>query len=229
MTSVIAHRGASRTHVPNSLAAIRAAREQGADAVALDVRRTADGVIVVHDDAQLADGRVLAEVDAGDLPASVPLLIDALEAAGDLVVAVELRNTRDDPGYDPEHRVSEGVAALMLSCAPEQVLVTSLNLDALARIRTIAPELATAWRCFDLLDANAAIERCVAAGHRGLHPHVSYVDRRLVERAHAAGLAVRPWLVDDPARMAELVALGVDGLVTDVPEVARRVVDAAPA
>ena len=42
-------------------------------------------------------------------------------------------------------------------------------------------------------------------------------------RCHAAGLAVNVWTVDDPDRMVELVALGVDGIVTNVPDVALRV------
>ncbi len=49
------------------------------------------------------------------------------------------------------------------------------------------------------------------------------VDEGFVERAHAAGLAVLPWTVNDPARMVELVEAGVDGLVTDYPDRAASV------
>ncbi|MGI9623012.1 MAG: glycerophosphodiester phosphodiesterase, partial [Acidimicrobiales bacterium] len=57
-------------------------------------------------------------------------------------------------------------------------------------------------------------------------PHDATVDRRFVQRAHAAGLLVYPWTVNDEERMAELVDLGVDGIITDLPDVARVVVDA---
>lgn len=223
MTSVIAHRGAARTHRPNSIAAIGAAVALGVDWVALDVRRSADGVVVVHDDAQLADGRAVSEVPAEALGDDVPLLIDAVEACGRVGVAVVLRNTRDDPGYDPEHRVSEGVAALMRSRDPAGVLVISMNLAALARIRAIAPELTTAWMCFDVLDPASVVARCREAGHGRLQLHVSRLDRRVVDQVRGAGVVLDAWGVDDAARMAELVAWGVDGIVTEVPDVACRV------
>ena len=70
------------------------------------------------------------------------------------------------------------------------------------------------------------VTRVVAAGHRALHPYDWFVDQALVDRCHAAGLRVNVWTVDDPTRMAELRDLGVDGLCTNVPDVARRVVDA---
>jgi glycerophosphoryl diester phosphodiesterase len=66
----------------------------------------------------------------------------------------------------------------------------------------------------------------VRHGHGALHPYEAHVDRKLVEVAHAAGLVVNTWTVDDPVRIAELDALGVDGVVTNVPDVARTVVDA---
>ena len=68
--TVIAHRGAREAARENTLPAFRLAREFGAEWVELDARRTADGVVVVHHDAQLADGRVLAELTVDELPNS---------------------------------------------------------------------------------------------------------------------------------------------------------------
>ena len=53
------------------------------------------------------------------------------------------------------------------------------------------------------------------------------VDAGAGGAAHAEGLSVYPWTVDDPARMAELVGLGVDGIITNVPDVARDLIDAS--
>jgi glycerophosphoryl diester phosphodiesterase len=61
-----------------------------------------------------------------------------------------------------------------------------------------------------------------------LGPHHSLVTRELVDAAHAAGKRVVPWTVNDPARMAELIALGVDGLTTDRPELARTLRRSGP-
>ena len=64
--AVIAHRGASRAERENTVAAYRRAGEMGADAVELDVRRTTDGVLVVHHDPHLGDGRLIAAARAGE-------------------------------------------------------------------------------------------------------------------------------------------------------------------
>ena len=77
--TVIAHRGAREAAQENTLPAFRLAREFGAEWVELDARRTADGVVVVHHDAQLADGRVLAELTVDELPEFIPSLAEALE------------------------------------------------------------------------------------------------------------------------------------------------------
>ena len=60
-----------------------------------------------------------------------------------------------------------------------------------------------------------------------VHPFDAMCDGGFVRRAHDAGLAVNVWTINDPERMSELLAMGVDGLITDVPDVARAVIDAA--
>ncbi len=63
VTMVLAHRGASATHTENTLDAFRAARDQGAHGIELDVRRTADGILVIHHDALVEDGRAIGATD----------------------------------------------------------------------------------------------------------------------------------------------------------------------
>jgi glycerophosphoryl diester phosphodiesterase len=106
------------------------------------------------------------------------------------------------------------------------VLVSSFNLATIDRVRALDPHVPTAWLTFDETDVEATIARAVRHGHGALHPYEAHVDRVLVEAAHAAGLVVNAWTVDEPGRIAELVALGADGIVTNVPDVARTVVDA---
>ena len=131
MVTVIAHRGASAAAPENTIEAFRLARELGADWVELDVRRTADGVVVVHHDAHLADGRMVGDLAVDDLPEHVPSLAEALEACEGMGVNIEIKNLPDDPDFDADHLVSAAVAGLVAAyLGPERSLVTSFNVDA---------------------------------------------------------------------------------------------------
>ncbi len=228
MTSVIAHRGASSTHPENTLAAFAAAREQGADWVELDARRTADGAVVVHHDPVLSDGRIIVELPAAELPADVPSLADALDACAGMGVNIEIKNLPDDPDHDPTNRIVDDVLSLLAERGErEAALITCFDLAVIDHVRAVAPEVATGWLVLDARDVAATVQRCVRHGHGALNPFVAFVDGELIDAAHAAGLVVNTWTIDDPMRIAELVALGIDGVITNDPAAARRVVDAS--
>ena len=226
MTLVVAHRGASVAAAENTLPAFRLARELGADWVELDARRTADGMVVVHHDAHLADGRALGEVACDDLPPSVPSLAEALEECDGMGVNIEIKNLPDDPDFDADHLVADAVAGLVQAyLGPERALVSSFNIDAVDRLHAVDPTIPVGWLTFDLGDPAAAVERAVVLEMTAIHPYDAHVDSSLVRRAHEAGLQLHVWTVDDPARMAELTEMGVDGIITNEPGVAREVVD----
>jgi glycerophosphoryl diester phosphodiesterase len=224
MTAIWAHRGASRAERENTLAAFAAAVAMGADGVELDVRRTADGALAVHHDATLPDGRLLADVAVADLPADVPLLDAALDACGDLVVNVEIKNLPGEPDFDPEERLATQVARLVADeRLHERVLVSSFNLKAVDRCLEVDASVPTAFLVMLAPDRDVAgrmVDRARRHGHRALHPHHVGVTPHLVELCRAVGLACNTWTVDDPGRMRELAALGVDAIVTNVPDVA---------
>ncbi len=225
MTQVIAHRGAREAATENTLPAFRIAREMGADWVELDVRRTADGVVVVHHDAHLADGRMLAELNCEDLPESIPSLAEALEECDGMKVNIEIKNLRDDPDYDAEHLVSDAVAGLVAAyLGPDRALVSSFNIDTLDRLHQVDPTIPLAF-LYGIGDPVSNIERAVAHEMTAIHPYDPLVDAALVKRAHAAGLVVNVWTVNDGDRMEELIGYGVDGICTDRPDLARAVVD----
>ena len=84
--------------------------------------------------------------------------------------------------------------------------------------------IATAWLVVDV--PAGAVDVCwPTRGHRALHPWVGALDRATVDACHAAGIAVNTWTCDDPERMRELIAWGVDGICTNVPDVALAVRD----
>jgi glycerophosphoryl diester phosphodiesterase len=229
---VIGHRGASAARRENTVEAFAHAAELGADWVELDVRRTADAALVIHHDAVLPDGRVIVELTAAELPPSVASLHEAMAACAGMGVNVEIKNVPDDPDWDPEDRIAHEVAELLLDPpAAWQVdltciLVTSFNPRTVGVVRDRSTTIPTGQLVFDLSDPVRTVERAAAAGHVSLNPWDPFVDEALMELTRAAGLAVYPWTVDDPDRMQILVELGVDGIITNVPDVGRSVVDA---
>jgi glycerophosphoryl diester phosphodiesterase len=221
VTKVIGHRGAPRQARENTVAAFAAARSSGADMVELDVRRTADHALVVHHDAALEDGRPIIELPAGALPSWLPTLAAALAACDGMEVNVEIKNSPRDPDFDPDDAVAAAVAAVIADAGwRDRVIVSSFNARTIAAVKAADAGLATGFLVLPGADAIALIEVTRAAGHDAIHPYDTSTTEELIAAAHAAGLLVNTWTVDEPGRMTELAAWGVDGVVTNVPDVA---------
>ncbi len=226
MTQVMAHRGASAAAAENTLPAFRLARELGADWVELDARLSLDGVVVVHHDAHLSDGRMVSEVASDELPEYVPSLAEALEECEGMGVNIEIKNLPDDPDYDADHAVVDAVAGLVQAyLGPERAIVSSFNMDSVDRLHRADPSIPVAWLFFEMTDPMSVVDRAVAHEMTAIHPYDNLVDSAMVRRAHEAGLLVNVWTVDDPERMAALIEMGVDGICTNAPDVGRSVVD----
>jgi glycerophosphoryl diester phosphodiesterase len=220
---IIAHRGASAAHPENTVEAFAAAGPLGADAVELDARRTADGAVVVHHDDALADGRVIVATGRDALPSEVPSLAEALDACGDLVVNVEIKNWPDDADFDPTEMVADAVVAEVRRRGnDEQILVSSFHMPTVDHVRAARPGLATAFLHVQQ-DALAALEEAVAHGHGALHPWYGWATEEAIAAAHARGVVVNAWTVDEPEWMERLAGWGIDGIVTNVPDVALEV------
>lgn len=226
---VIAHRGASRARAENTIAAFRHAVELGADAVELDVRRTADGVLVVRHDAALQDGRPIVSLTRAELlrrDPSIPGLEEALRACDGVWVNIEIKNSPVDPDWDPDDRVvTEVVDLVERSALLDRVLLSSFNPATIRRSLDISPTLPTALLVGRTADPLPFVAAAAAAGHRALHPSGSSLGgskaRALIAAAHQAELFVNVWTVDDPTEMRRLSDVGVDGIITNVPDVAR--------
>ena len=105
------------------------------------------------------------------------------------------------------------------------VVLSIFNPDVIDHVHTLAPSLPTGMLTFALDDPAETITRSASNGYRALHPFDGTVDRVLVDLAHDHGLAVNVWTVDHPGRIAALAVMGVDGICTNVPDVARRVLE----
>ena len=229
MTLVIAHRGASSARQQNTLDAFRLAVEMGTDFIELDVRRSRDDVLIIHHDAHLPDGRFIVEHDYDDLPDFVPTLAEALDACEGARVNIEIKNEPDEPGYDEAHQISDAVVGLALAFRPpEELLVTSFNLDTVKRIRAVNQEIPVGFVSgYEILQVQMLLDHLAESGMTVVAPYDPTVDRRFIDMAHEAGLVVYAWTVNDADRMAELADMGIDGLITDTPDVARAVIDGA--
>jgi glycerophosphoryl diester phosphodiesterase len=221
---VIGHRGASRAYPENTLAAFQGAIDQRADGVELDVRRTADGALALSHDDTLADGRVLVELQQVELPPDVPILARALDVCHPLAtVNIEIKNWPDDKDFDPSAQLADDVVALLEARGElddGRNLISCFHLPTVDRVHELAPGLATAWLLGVIDDAAVLIDRAVQHGHVAIHPHHAFVNDELVMRAHDAGLAVNTWTCDEPDRIRWLADVGVDAVVTNVPDIA---------
>lgn len=232
--AIIGHRGATAYRPENTMAAFRRAVELGAAWVELDVHLTRDHELVVIHDARLertTDGtgyvghHTLADVrrlDAGSwfapdfAGARVPTLAEVLEWARHQAITVDIE-IKNGPCFYVG--IEDAVVALVeRSRMVEQVMVTSFDHRAAARVKALDGRIVMGL----LYSARPADPVALA---RQLHADVllpawPYVVGEDVRAIHDAGLAVVTWTSSDPAVLKSLRAAGVDGVVTDHPDIA---------
>ncbi len=230
MPKVIAHRGASADAPENTLAAFQLALDCGADGIELDVMLSKDEQLaVIHDDTidrtTNGSGRVrdltlseLQSFDAGGRQ-KIPSLNEVFDQfGGKFLINIELKNYASILDSLPV-KVAWLVEEYGLA---ESVLISSFNPFNLPRFRRRMPEVPLGlitqpgqsrywiWRLFQ---------------YEALHPHLSDVDKDLVSAVHARNRQINTWTPDDPDVIRRLAEMGVDGLVTNVPKLAREVLE----
>ena len=230
---VIAHRGSSITAPENTLAAFRLAAEQHTDFIELDVQESADGqVLVVHDSDLMKVGRYppkIWEADAAALEAvdigsfkdpsysgeRVPTLAEALAVCkGRCRVVVELKS------YGHNQRLEERVIDIVEQAGmQDDCIFMSLDYAMVKKLKGLRPN----WRVGALVAK--AIGDLTELHTDFLAVEARMATRRFVRRAHLAGQDVYIWTVDDAAWMLLALSRGVDGLITNKPDLARQVIE----
>lgn len=217
------HRGAPNRARENTLAAFAAAADEGATGVELDVRLAAGHALLLHHDVTLADGTPVAVLDEANRPSWMPTLAESLDALRGLVVNIELKHYPGESDHNPEAPIADAVVALLAERGGrDQVIVSCFDWPTLERVRALAPAVPTGLLHVGR-SAAAALAHAAAGGHAAVHPHLSSVDAAMVAEAHAVGIAVHVWTVDDPDQMRELAAAGVDAIITNEPARAAEV------
>jgi glycerophosphoryl diester phosphodiesterase len=236
MTLVIAHRGASAYAPENTMPAFELAVRQGADMLELDVQRSSDGVLVIfHDDTterwdgrqRLASGCTLTELLALDIGgAKVATLAEVCVFAREQGVRlnVELKGA----GF------GAAVARMLRAERVEDlVLISSFEEDALVEIAAASPSLPRAYlmgtetyRPAVRLREGWPFSALQRTGSTAWHPAYQLpLLTWLIPRVRRAGFQVNVWTVDEVQWMRKLIGLGADGIITDMPDVLRQIVD----
>jgi glycerophosphoryl diester phosphodiesterase len=245
------HRGAAGLAPENTLVSFRRARDEGADILEIDVHATADGeIVVIHDPTldRTTDGGgpvaalsavEIARLDAGfrftpdggrSFPyrgqgVGVPRLVDLLHAFPDMPLNIEIK--QGTPGI-----VAEVVALVRRARAP---VVLAAEHDAIMQqIRNVAPDIPTSLAAGEV----AAFMAAIAVGEHPVLPEgavalqippyfggATLVSTASVAAAHALGVEVHVWTINDPEEVRRLVALSCDGIMSDFPGRARAVID----
>ncbi|MCX5080378.1 glycerophosphodiester phosphodiesterase [Streptomyces sp. NPDC056121] len=229
-----AHRGGTADGLENTMAAFRRSVDLGYRYIETDVHATSDGTLVAFHDATLdrvtdAAGRI------ADLPWSdvrharvagrepVPLFEELLETFPDVHWNVDVKA---EPALLPLLELIGRMDAW------DRVCVGSFSETRVARAQSLAgPRLATSYGTRGVLGLRlrslglpAALRpSAVCAQVPVAQSGIRVVDRRFVRAAHARGLQVHVWTVNDRAQMSELLDLGVDGIMTDHIETLRDV------
>lgn len=233
-TIAFAHRGGAADGIENTAAAFRRAADAGYRYFETDVHTTADGRLVAFHDATLdrvtdAHGRIAAlpwdEVRRARVAGREPpaLFEELLE---------EFPLARWNVDLKAESALEPLVELIRRTASWDRVCVGSFSEGRVARAARLAgPRLATSYGARGVLGLRLASYGLPAPVRGGAvcaqvpetHNGVRVVDRRFVRTAHARGLQVHVWTVNDPERITALLDLGVDGIMTDHLETLRTV------
>ena len=231
---VWAHRGVSAHAPENTLPAFAAALELPVEGIELDVHLTADGVAVVCHDERIdrtSDGSgSIADMTLGELrafdfsqvegkdfatfaPCRIPTLDEVLALAAPSGKRVNIELKTDE---NPYPGIGETVLGIIRAHGMEdRVVVSSFNRESVARFKALGSAVPVAYLFYRW---PREVHADMAKGlWNAVHPRFTCCPRFLVRWAHAAGLAVRVYTVDDAARARRLAAKGVDAVFSNDP------------
>ncbi len=238
-----AHRGASGDYPENTMESFQAATELGTPYLELDIHLTRDGMVVVHHDDHLdrLEGREgmiklmtfdeLHKIDIArnftpdgvsfpfrDQGIRVPSLHQALNAFPQQLFIVEIKQA--EPSL-----VVPMIAVLHDTKMMRRVLIASEHQAPLDEVRALAPSLPTNFSAAEvgafMMSLPPGAPACTPRGD-ALQVPPEYMNWKLVSpesiaAAHRIGVEVHVWTVNEEREMRQLLAMGVDGLITDYP------------
>lgn len=245
--NVISHRGSNKIAPQNTLPAFRQSILYGADGFETDVHLTSDGIPVIchnYDVDDTSDGKgeitsmTLDELKRLDFGikfhhsykgTKIPTLDEFLElsAKGNLkILNIEVKPPKNKD-YTVVTKVIEAVKAhglydiLIISSFDTDALVAAKDVDETCKTGILySPDKISSFKYFKY-----AVDVAKSIGADALHPHKSYINETYVEKAHEAGLMINPWTVNSERELKNMIHCGVDSVITDVPNIAKKVIE----
>ncbi len=236
----IGHRGTG-TNMPgndfpeNTIPSFVHAFLEGADMVELDVLLTSDDEVVVIHDATLdrttdCTGSVidmtLSEIKQCDAAwgtslqgtgVEVPTLAEVFDTI-DGPINVEIKSDNVGADYTAAHIAERVLTVISDAGAAARVVISSFSLSVCEAVKTLAPSIRVAYLTSEL-NVNAEIDKVIVSGLDGIHPYGLQTFAANVTYAHDNGLFVNVWTIDPAALMQTMISRGVDGIVTNEPDV----------
>ena len=213
----IAHRGFTQKFPGNTMEAFEAAIGLGADALECDVQETADGRFVVFHDEEL-EGKRLGELSASQIGGitleggyGVPMMEEVLALCRHRIgMVLEVKRLRSLDGL---------VRILRAGADPEEVGLGSFDRGLMLELAHLAPE----FRRGIIVESppEDPVEFLKSCGCRVLGVPFPYADDRLVKAVHQAGCLVFLWGFREAGQIKGALGLGVDGIVSDFPDVVK--------
>lgn len=232
--TIYGHRGA-RAHAPeNTLLGLETGIRLGADWLEIDVQHHAGELWLMHDLTleRTTNGRgYLNQHSAAELRA-----LDAGQGQRIPTLAEAMTLIEQRAGLNIELKSWDGCAeavadhlrtAIAQGWPLQQLRVSSFHLPELWAFKQALPEVS-----IGVLSCGVPLDWAAVATEMGadsLHISDEFVDQKLIDDAHARGLKVLVYTVNDPAQMRALMAQGIDGIFTDAPGIARAALEAARA
>lgn len=247
--NVISHRGANKVSPQNTIEAFKKAIQFRADGFETDVHLTSDGVPVICHNYTIdktSDGKgaiasntldYLKRFDFGSYfhhsykGIEIPTLEEFLtlsEKANLKVLNIEIKSPKNKD-YIIVDKILDAVKAHGLF---DKLLISSFDPDLLVYIKDkdencktgflYSPDKPITYK--RVLGNEIGFAKSIDAD--ALHPHQMFVTQKLIDEAHENGIMVNPWTVNKEKDIIKLVNMGVDGVITDVPNIAKRLIEA---
>ena len=235
---IIAHRGASTFAPENTMSAFKKAIEQGAGGIELDVQLSVDGnLVVIHDEKLdrtsngkgLVRDKTLKELQSLDFGSwfskdfqneRIPILDEVMQlfSSWNGMLNIEIKN---GPIFYPgiENKVADTIRRYRMA---DRTIVSSFNHYSLVEIKRIDPGIKTG-----VLYMEGLYEPWTYAKHVGaeaIHPLFYNIVPEIMKGCKSNGIIVNPFTVDQPDYIKMIAMAGVDGIITNVPDVALKII-----